>query len=219
MKENELEVVHFKKVTDFPKNTENPFLKEMVEEIEPGTKRKMITPSNKELVQTVYNGQSGEFIGHTAFMQYVEVDEKQFAKLYLSNIAAFWDLNKSSIRVFSYIMSNIKPNQDKIYFILEECIEFTGYKSKTMIFSGLASLLENKIIARGRASFEFYINPLVVFNGNRITFAKTYIKKKLREKNDDQLDLFGDMERRNFKSLKQMADKTNALNNQPNEDE
>jgi len=196
-----------KKVSDFPKNAENPFLKEMVQEIDPGTKRKLVTPSNKELVQTVYNDQSGEIVGHTAFMQYVEVDEKQFAKLYLSNIAAFWNLSKPAIRVFTYIMSTIKPNQDRLYFILEECIEYTGYKSKTMVFTGLAALLENKIIARGRTSFEFYINPMVVFNGNRITFAKTYIRKKIKEKsNDDQLNLFGDLEKRNFKALKSIAD-------------
>lgn len=207
MKKKEVEP----KVSDFPKNVDNPFLKEMIETMEHGTKRKLVTPSNKELIQTVVNDSTGEVSGHTAFMQFVEVDEKQFAKLYLSNIAAFWDLSKPAIKVFTYIISNIRPNQDRLYFILEECIEYTGYKSKTMIFNGLAALLENRIIARGRTSFEFFINPMVAFNGNRITFAKTYVKKKAKQQfNDKQLDLFR-LEDKSFKHLKSFAEKNNLL--------
>lgn len=194
-----------RKVSDFPMNIENPFLKEMIQDMEPAHRRRLVTPTNKEVVQTVYNDKSGEVIGHTAFMQYVEVDDHQFAKLYLNNIAAFWDLPKPAIRVFSYIMTTIKPNQDKVYFLLDECIEYTGYKSKTMVFTGLAALLENKIIARGRTFFEFFINPLVAFNGNRITFAKTYIKKKIKKQaSEDQLNLFGSIDNSGFGRLKKL---------------
>jgi hypothetical protein len=196
-----------KKLSDFPKNTENPFLKKMILDLEPTTKRKFVSPSNREMVQTVYNNETGEITGHTAFMQYVEVDEKQFTKLYLSNMAAFWDLSKPAIRVFTYVMAAIRPNQDKFYFILEDCMDHTEYRSKTMIFEGLADLLEKQIIARGRTQFEYFINPMVAFNGNRITFAKTYIKRKLKDENPDQLNLFGDIEKRNFKALKGIADK------------
>lgn len=56
-------------------------------------------------------------------------------------------------------------------------MEYTGYKSDTSIRIGLTNLLENKIIARGRKAVFYYINPMVVFNGNRITFAKTFVKK------------------------------------------
>ena len=38
---------------------------------------------------------------------------------------------------------------------------------------------------------EKFINPLVIFNGDRVTFAKTYIKKvKKLEINPNQMDIF-----------------------------
>ena len=61
---------------------------------------------------------------------------------------------------------------------LDDCMEYTGYKSDTSIRIGLTNLLQNEIIARGRHESLYFINPMVTFNGNRITFAKTYVKKK-----------------------------------------
>ena len=43
-------------------------------------------------------------------------------------------------------------------------------------------MLENEIIARGRADNLYFINPMIAFNGNRVTFAKTYIKKQKTDK-------------------------------------
>ena len=39
-------------------------------------------------------------------------------------------------------------------------------------------LLENDIIARGPSDSLYFINPMVAFNGDRVTFAKTYVKKQ-----------------------------------------
>jgi hypothetical protein len=34
------------------------------------------------------------------------------------------------------------------------------------------------IIARGYNEYVYFINPLVTFNGDRVSYMKTYIKKK-----------------------------------------
>ena len=60
-------------------------------------------------------------------------------------------------------------------------MEYTGYKAKSSIFQGLGQLAANNIIARGKTDFLYFINPMVTFNGNRITFAQTYVKKKSKE--------------------------------------
>ena len=57
-------------------------------------------------------------------------------------------------------------------------MEYTQYKSDTSIRIGLTNLLKNEIIARGRNDSLYFINPMVAFNGNRITFAKTYVKNR-----------------------------------------
>ncbi|KAB4315905.1 MFS transporter [Bacteroides thetaiotaomicron] len=111
-------------------------------------------------------------------MRQIEVDEEQFAKLYLNNFAAFFDLSQAAIRVFGYIMTCMKPKNDMIMFILEDCLEYTKYTSKGTVYRGLAELVKAEIIARGINENLWFINPLIVFNGDRVSFTKTYVRKK-----------------------------------------
>ena len=74
-------------------------------------------------------------------------------------------------------MTRLKPNQDYFYFDLDECKEYTGYKSQQSVYNGLGGLISNEIIARGKKDYIYYINPMVFFNGNRIAFTKMYVKK------------------------------------------
>jgi hypothetical protein len=75
---------------------------------------------------------------------------------------------------------------------MNKCLSYTRYTHANSVLSGLAVLVECGIIARSDSHFKYFINPLVVFNGDRVTFAKTYVKrKKDKEKTDrSQLDLF-----------------------------
>ncbi len=75
-------------------------------------------------------------------------------------------------------MSRLVPKQDMFAFFLDDCLEYTQYKSDKSVYIGLASLLKSKIIARGPNENFYFINPMIVFNGDRVTFAKTYVKKQ-----------------------------------------
>ena len=75
-------------------------------------------------------------------------------------------------------MTKLTPKQDMFIFLKDECLEHTGYKSEKSIFIGLGSLVENNIIARGPADNLYFINPMVIFNGDRVSFTKTYVKKQ-----------------------------------------
>lgn len=81
------------------------------------------------------------------------------------------------MRVFGHILKQLKPKNDRFYFIVEECMKETGY-SKPTIYKALTELVINKIIARGPHDIIYFINPMIVFNGDRVTFAKSYVKKK-----------------------------------------
>ena len=169
----------YKPIKDLPQYTENPFVENAIQKVEENTvsKRRFIKGS-KGIESTIVNS-DGEITGTTAFLQQVEVDEEKFAKLYLSQFAAFWDLSKPAIRVFGYIITNcLIPNKDIFYVDKEEALGYTGYSSERYILTGLSVLCEHGIIARSKNSFKYFINPLVVFNGNRVTFAKTYVRKK-----------------------------------------
>ena len=98
--------------------------------------------------------------------------------MYLSNFAAFFDLSQAAIRVFGYFMTCMKPKNDLIIFNRKKCLEYTKYKTDKAVYKGLAELVKAEIIARGPADNLWFINPLIVFNGDRVTFAKTYVRKK-----------------------------------------
>lgn len=167
------------KLSSFSFNEENPFLKEAVEQVQ-----NMVVKRFKSAVRTderailkAYDENTGEVLGHTQFIRQIEVDEEQFAKFYLSNFSVFFDLKPPAIKVFGYILNQLVPNKDEFLFVIDDCTKFCGYKTKASIFQGLGQLVENRIIARGKTDFLYYINPMIVFNGNRVTFAKTYISK------------------------------------------
>ena len=56
------------------------------------------------------------------------------------------------------------------------------------IYEGLAGLINAKIIARGYNEYTYFINPLVAFNGDRVSYVKTYVKKRKPE-DKNQLSL------------------------------
>lgn len=181
----------YKPIKDLPKYTENPFVEKAIEQVDENTvQKKRFIKGTKGIEQTIINS-DGEVTGQTAFLQQIEVDEDKFAKLYLSQFASFWDLSKPAIRVFGYIITNcLIPNKDIFYVDKEEALQYTGYSSERYILTGLSVLCEHGIIARSTNSYKYFINPLVVFNGNRITFAKTYVKKRrTKEKDPNQREI------------------------------
>jgi len=174
------------KVSEFQKNEENPFLKQAIEEVNNSIvkKYKTATKTDQKAILQAFDPETGEVLGHTQFIRQIEVDEQQFAKLYLSNFSAFFDLQPSAIKVFGYILNNLLPNKDFFYFNREDCMKYTGYTSDGSIFKGLAQLLASEIIARGKTDYIYFINPLIFFNGNRISFTKTYVKKQKKAQID-----------------------------------
>lgn len=174
------------KLSDLTKYQENPFVEKAIVKIEENTvQKKRFVKGSKGVEQSVIN-KDGEVTGHTAFLQLIEVDEDKFAKLYLSQFAAFWDLPKSAIRVFGYLLSVLLPKSDRIYVNTKEALQYTDYKHKQSIFDGLTSLCEHGLIARSEAPYMYFINPLIFFNGDRVTFAKTYVKKRTKKLKEDK---------------------------------
>lgn len=168
-----------RKFSDFEKNRENPFLSQALEEINKNVvkKYKSSTGTDKRAVLQAVDPQTGDIVGHTSFIRQIEVDEQEFIKFYLRDFRVFYGLSEKAMRIFGYILTLLIPNRDEFAFFIDECLEATNYVAKKVIYSGLTELIKAEIIAKGRTDTSFFINPMVVFNGNRITFAKTYVKK------------------------------------------
>lgn len=182
----------YKGVTSFERFRENPFIEKAIEDIRVVKRTQVVRAKNKSEIQMIVS-QEGEVEGYSQFLRFVEIEEAQFAKIYLSQFNAFWDLSKAAIRVFGYIISILKAKQDSFILRMEPCLIHTGYKHRKDVITGISSLIEAGIIARSDYNDEFFINPLVVFNGDRVTFAKTYIKKK-KEADPNQLNLLSEID-------------------------
>lgn len=190
------------KFSDFKKNEENPFLKQALEEVNKSVvkKYKSAAGTDRKAVLQAVDPNTGELLGHTSFIRQIEVDEEQFTKFYLSNFKVFYGLSEKAMRIFGYIQTRLIPNKDEFTLFMDDCLKQTGYKTKRSAYAALAELIKAEIIARGKVDTLFFINPMVVFNGNRITFVRTYIKrvedkslkKQRRLADKDQLSLFED---------------------------
>ena len=183
----------YNKITKHQGFEENPFIEKAIDEIEVIKKTQLIRGKDRSEVKLIVDDKSGEIEGHTTFIRFIEVDEAKFAKLYLAQLSVFWDLSKPSLKVFSYIMTILIPKKDEFYFFMDECLKYTNYSSERSVFEGLSGLIDAGIIARGSNSVKYFINPLVAFNGSRVTFAKTYIKRKNKKElppEKEQLNLF-----------------------------
>jgi hypothetical protein len=177
----------YKSIKKQPKYDVNPFVEKAIDEIKVIKKTQIMRATNRDEIQMIVSS-DGVVEGHSAFMRFIEVDEDKFAKVYLSQFESFWELSKPAIRVFGYIINLVKPNQDVFFMRMDKALEYTKYTHANSVISGLTDLIEHGIVARGRYENEYYINPLVLFNGNRVTYAKTYIKKKKEREN--QINLF-----------------------------
>ncbi len=184
--EKSIEKNEIAKVSDFQKNRENPFMKEAIEQIENNVVKKYrsSTGSSRDAILQARDSE-GNPAGHTTFIRQIEVDEEQFVKVYLSQFSAWFNLKPQGLKVFGYIMTKLIPRQDLVPFFMYECLEYTAYKGEKSIYIGLANLLENNIIARGMNENFYFINPLITFNGDRVTFAKSYVKT---QKNKNYID-------------------------------
>lgn len=163
------------KLSDFELNKENPFAKQALVNIGNAIVSKSVKTANKDeaaVLKAVDN--NGEILGNSVFIRSKSVDSETFAKFFIDGFKAFFDLKPTSIKVFKFILSRLQPNRDDFMFFLEDCIRETGC-GRTSVFRALGDLCRAGIIARGRTEEQYYINPMCVFNGDRVTFATTYI--------------------------------------------
>ena len=71
--------------------------------------------------------------------------------------------------MFIYTMDRLRPLQETIFLNVDDCMVVCGFKSATSYREGIKGLIEHKIIARKLGStMEYWINPNVIFNGNRL---------------------------------------------------
>jgi intergrase/recombinase len=187
--------MRYKKLTQYEQHETNPFLDSLVRDA-PAIKRRVEFVGSQgrgAMTNQLVNPVTGEVEVEQMFFRVRKIDEERFVKLFLSRFEQLWDMSKASIRVFGYIIQVIEQGRDRFIFRMKDCQEKTKYAARNTIITALSELVECGLIARTQYPNEYFINPMLVFNGSRITIAEQFVierKKKAKELSADQLSLF-----------------------------
>jgi hypothetical protein len=95
------------------------------------------------------------------------IDAKEYRKLYVEELTIIKELSTAGLKVLCYILKNIGAKKDDIAIHLQDCLEFTGYKSKVNVYNGIIELLDKKLLFRKVGSGNYFINVNSFYNGKR----------------------------------------------------
>lgn len=188
-----------KGVRELTAHSENPFM----EIVEPNIKKRTeILYDGKQAVIHRESGQVTEDQLAIARIKWVESD--QFVKLYTANVSIFFELSKSAQRVCEFVIHlmgmNGSANTDKISLFYEDYREFFELHkrvggSQNTFNRGIRELADKALIAKANRQNQWFINPTVVFNGDRARFItevrkrKQSVQDKLEAQGQERLDI------------------------------
>lgn len=159
-----------KKLNDFPLADISPYEGSLKKRLNECTKNK-ITYFGKARVEL-------ERYEHNVSANIVltkKVDKETFVKVFRDSIKYVAKLSRTAQALLWYIMDNMP--QDKGYVIIDNAtiMDYCGFKSRKSVWDGIVELLSKNILTRTTIPKKYWVNPLIIFNGNRITYANEYI--------------------------------------------
>jgi len=174
MEDKELEV----SIKSYPVYLENPYTQELSKRIKTG---KFRIAANRNITVTDHDtGLVSD--GLNVIHKVVNVDNEQYVKLYKKQLAMLFDMSAKSLKLLSFIMSICNRNTDYVYFSYKDCMVFTGYKSRQVIYRALNELIQSNIIAKSGSQSKYWINPAIFFSGDRLVVVNEY-RKIIKEEN------------------------------------
>lgn len=159
----------------FVRYKENPFLLPAVTNTKSGSKK---VTSNKDKL-LIINENTGEQIAGAGFFHYEEVDKTQFLKLYVNGVKALTELSSAGTKVFEVLYRTVQENinKDKVFLAYDLIDQDIVSISESTFFRGMKELISKQFIAETTIQNLYFINPDYIFNGDRLSFVKTFLKK------------------------------------------
>ena len=134
---------------------------------------------------------AGDDVSAGTVAMYKEVDVEEFVKVYVQNVQIFFELSSSAQKVLvplMYIIQKTAKDKAHVFFspreAQEACLSLQLKPiSKATYHRGIKDLIQAQFIAvHINGAFWYWINPNVLFNGNRVDFIKAYKIKRQEEK-------------------------------------
>ncbi len=170
----------------FEKHTENPFIHNGV--VEHKTKR----VTNRRGDMMMVERETGEVVtGVAGFWESETVDATKFVKLYVNGVKAFKGLSSAGTKVFEILYLEVQRNisKDVIWLGFNEVEQEITPISKSTFLRGMKELIEKGFIAESTTTSKYFLNPDYLWNGDRLTFMKTYVKENLNDIKKQQKEI------------------------------
>ena len=136
---------------------------------------------------TIIDATTGQVEGETTVAQIREVDAEQFVKIFTASIAVMFDLSADANRCYLLLFRCVQgaPNTDTIDmdFIKAQAMSaaLTGKAiSERAYYRGMKELAAAGVVASSVRQGWYFINPAMLFNGDRARFLI-----ELRRKRDE----------------------------------
>jgi hypothetical protein len=155
-----------------PTHKENPFLRGSVVQIK-GRKKQYTVSSAKD---NALVNQAGQIVGTVQHSITRIVDDTKFVKVFADGIASIYDLKTAGSKVFRFLFEEVQknPGQDRLYLYFMDAVEDPWRIPKTTFFKGLAELLERGFVAKSSNPNIYFLNPAMLWNGDRFRFIQEY---------------------------------------------
>jgi hypothetical protein len=96
-------------------------------------------------------------------------DGVPYVKVFQEKTSLLLQLPTPSLKLFIYALGVARPITEIVFLNIDDCMMSCGFKSATSYREGIKGLIEANIIARRVGSkMEYWVNPNVFFNGNRL---------------------------------------------------
>jgi hypothetical protein len=196
------------------KYKENPFIEGDVLKVQ--VRRKSVGVA---IGATLIDPVSGEVAGTTTIAQKIEVDTEEFVKLYTKDISVFFELSPTAIRTFAVLLKEVQKsaiNRDKVFFRYDELKFEKGCVLPSSVFyRGIKELVDKQFLAKAEAPNFYFLNPALLFNGNRARFIKEYHIQKSIELSKTAKAFYVTEQNRYLletgKTLVQLTDEDNSI--------
>ena len=159
--------------------SENPFIGELI--IPVGTKNVQISKLGKDS-NILVNQQTGEVSG-THVVAHKKVDSSKFVKAFADYMSFTFELTKAgnkALRIVMWALGKEALNKDSVIldkYTLEGFLKDHKEIDPPLTLSyptftrGLSELEKAKVIAKTMRAGKYFINPDVIFNGDRVAFT------------------------------------------------
>jgi len=170
---------------------ENPFTQSLTVK----TRSKTVTIQASDRMNTEYAivNQDTHEVKSTHIATYKQVDDDQFVKLFTQNIAMIFDLNQAgrkTLDMIMHVMQRTAISKDEVYIddnVRADFTEMFSLKlSKTTMYRGLTELESANIIAKSVKTNIYFLNPNIVFNGDRLVLTQAIERNSGIESNSNQ---------------------------------